>query len=126
MDCGNKKFQGFMKIIKIVLDYSCLVLIVAFFLIVISLIALTQIDKFGSSSVFFNLILAKFVKICVFLFSVSAVLLWIYAIREVWVTASERPLIKSLFYFLLVIGFSWIAGLVVYQRTKDKLLMNSE
>jgi hypothetical protein len=61
------------------------------------------------------------IVISVLIFSVSAFTLWLYAVREFYVTRRNRTLVKNFFYMIILIGFSWIVGFVVYLKTRSKL-----
>ncbi len=53
-------------------------------------------------------------------FCIASIGLWLNAFKVYWNTLSQRGFIKNAWYFLLLLGFSWLAAVVVYAHERDK------
>lgn len=109
-----------MRSFKKLLDACCVVLIGSLLIMVFGLLFLGATERASMPDIL-EPIVGTVIQLCVLFFSFSAIVLWLYAMRELWLTRSNRPLLTNVFYFVLVIGFSWIAGLIVYRKTRFKL-----
>lgn len=110
-----------MQVSKKALDVCCVVLIGSLLSIILGLVFLGLATQPASHPENIEQIFGIVIQLGVLFFSISAIALWLYAMRELWLTRSKRPLLTNIFYFVLVIGFSWIAGLIVYRKTRYKL-----
>jgi hypothetical protein len=54
------------------------------------------------------------------IFTASMVPLWLFACGRYWRTLEERSILRNSFYLLLLVGFSWLAGLAVYLRNRNR------
>ena len=55
-------------------------------------------------------------------FALSGLFLWIFALRQFWITMPERSLLLNGFYFFGLLGLSWVVALVVYYRCRKELV----
>lgn len=111
-----------MKIIKKILDFCCVVLIGSLLMAVIGLLVLDLASDGRSAPGNIESVVKIMIQLCVIVSIISATALCLYAVIELWSTRDDRPLLTNIFYFFLVIGFSWLAGLLIYQKTKYKLI----
>jgi hypothetical protein len=109
-----------MGFVKKALDVCCVVLISSLLIMVLGLLFLSLAAERAPMSDNIERIVGTVIQLSVLFFSICAVTLWLYAMRELWLTRSKRSLLLNVFYFVIVIGFSWIAGLIVYKKTRYK------
>lgn len=109
-----------MRFLKKALDVCCVVLIGSLLIMVLGLLFLGLATEAASMPENIELIVGKAIQLSVLFFSISAIALWLYAMRELWLTRGKRSLLINVFCFLFVIGFSWLAGIIVYQKTRCK------
>lgn len=110
-----------MKFFKKALDVCCVLLTGSLLIMVCGLLFLGLATERASIPENIESIVKTVIQLSVLFFSISAIALWLYAIRELWLTRSKRSLVINFFYFFLVIGFSWLAGLIIYRKTSYKL-----
>jgi hypothetical protein len=110
-----------MKFLKKVLDICCFLLVSSLLTIILGLLFLSLASERASIPENIELVVGIVIQLSVLSFSISAIALWLYAMRYIWLTRKERSLLKNSVYLSVVISFSWVAGFIVYRKTRHKL-----
>lgn len=104
------------------LDFCCVLLVISFASILFSAVSLAIMENQPESSYSNAEAVLEWIGIISsFLFLFCSIPLWLFAIKIYFKTIKNRSLLGNCYYLVILLGFSWAAGLITYILKRKQL-----